>query len=435
MTTFLQMATMTQKTAQRLAKSGIVGAEAAYGYAIRKTPLPVLLRQSFERMGATYIKLGRFIASMPTVFPEAYVAEFQKCLDQAPVVPFATIKRVIEQQLGGTLATHFAYVDPVPLASASIAQVHAAKLHNGDDVVIKVQKPNVEVVLRTDLNVVYSLAWLAERSIKELQMLSLKQVWGQIRARMLQETDFGQEATNMEDFRAMLNTLGNTQVVVPKLYPQLCSNKILTMQRFFGVSFNQVEAMQAIRPDVEKVLLTAMNTWFASIAACNSFHADLHAGNLMLLLDGRIGFLDFGIVGQLQEKVWQATIEMVTAIEQKNYAAIAAAMRVIGITEQHINAAELEADLAKIVNLLDAKTLLPAGSNYAPNSLQGLEEDLQAMLGAIIKVGKRHGIHFPADFALLFKQLMYFDKFMALLAPSLSGYSDKRIVTSTKTVH
>ena len=120
-----------------------------------RPPAPKLLRQTFERLGTTYIKLGQFIASSPSIFPDDYVEEFQLCLDKTTPVPFYTMKRVLEKELGKSLETVFAEFDPVPLASASIAQVYAAKLVSGEDVVVKVQKPGVENILLTDLNFLY----------------------------------------------------------------------------------------------------------------------------------------------------------------------------------------------------------------------------------------------------------------------------------------
>ncbi|KAL5711250.1 hypothetical protein ACHQM5_021725 [Ranunculus cassubicifolius] len=135
---------------------------------------PVYLRKLFERMGATYIKLGQFIASAPTMFPPEYVQEFQRCFDKAPPVPFVEIEAILRQELGGNINAVYEYVDPVPLASASIAQVHGARLKgSGEDVVIKVLKPGIEDVLVADLNFVYVVARLLEFLNPELSRASL----------------------------------------------------------------------------------------------------------------------------------------------------------------------------------------------------------------------------------------------------------------------
>jgi aarF domain-containing kinase len=176
---------------------------------------PVILRTFFERMGATYVKLGQFIASSPTLFPKEYVLEFQKCLDQTEPLPWNTIKAVVEAELG-PISTIFDYVDTTPLASASIAQVHSARLKNGDDVVIKVQKPGIDDCLKADLGFLYSAARILEFSLPDWERTSLAAVAGDIRASMLEELDFELEARNTIEFRRFLedNQLTN-QVTTP----------------------------------------------------------------------------------------------------------------------------------------------------------------------------------------------------------------------------
>ena len=142
---------------------GVVGRH-GLGWALGdRPPIPALLRATFESLGTTYIKLGQFIASSPSIFPEEYVEEFQRCLDRTPPLPFHYIRDTVEAELGSSLETLYEFVDPKPLASASIAQVHAAKLKDGRDVVIKVQRPGVKNVLLTDFNFLYFAARLTER--------------------------------------------------------------------------------------------------------------------------------------------------------------------------------------------------------------------------------------------------------------------------------
>jgi len=138
-----------------------------------RPPTPRLLRQTFESLGATYIKLGQFIASSPTFFPKEYVEEFQHCLDRTPNLPFGVIKRIIREELGRPLEEVYSEIDPVALASASIAQVHAARLVSGEEVVIKVQKPGVENILLTDLNFLYLSARMLETLAPKLSWTSM----------------------------------------------------------------------------------------------------------------------------------------------------------------------------------------------------------------------------------------------------------------------
>src|SRR5690554_2883609 len=298
-----------------------------------RPPTPQLLRQTFENLGATYIKLGQFIASSPTFFPKEYVEEFQYCLDKTPSLPFGVIKRIIREELGRPIDQVYSEIDPVALASASIAQVHAAKLVSGEDVVIKVQKPGVETILYTDLNVLHWATKLLEKAVPKVKFASLADIFEEIKVRMVREVDFIEEAKNLDDFVNYLNLTQNQAATAPKVYHQYSTRRVLTMQRLFGVPLTDFEVVKQYAKDPSQVLITAMNTWFGSLMMCNSFHADLHAGNLMLLEDGRVGFIDFGIVGQLKREVWTACIAFMDALQNTDYTLMAENMLKMGMTD------------------------------------------------------------------------------------------------------
>lgn len=159
----------------------------------------VVLRKLFEALGATYIKLGQFIASSPTLFPEEYVMEFQKCLDKADPIPFSTIQQIIKAELGQAPEAVFSSIDPVPLASASVAQVHSAVLRSSNqEVVLKVLKPGVEDILTTDLSFIYVAAKVLEFISPSLARTSLSGIIGDIRNSMMEEVDFTKEAAHIQ---------------------------------------------------------------------------------------------------------------------------------------------------------------------------------------------------------------------------------------------
>ena len=408
------------RSVARVGETVVIAAKAGIKYATEKPSNAKLMRETFESLGSTYIKLGQFIASTPSLFPREYVEEFQGCLDQTPSLPFSYVQGVLASEFEGrNLAEIFASIDETPLASASIAQVHAAKLVSGEDVVIKVQKPGVETILYTDLNVLHWATKLLEKAVPKVKFASLADIVDEIKTRMVREVDFIEEAQNLEDFRNYLNVSQNQAATAPKVYPQYSTRRVLTMQRLYGVPLTDFDVVKKVAKDPSQVLITAMNTWFGSLMMCESFHADLHAGNLMLLEDGRIGFIDFGIVGQLNPTVWTACMAFMDALQKTDYMAMADNMLKMGMTHQQVDINVLADDLERLfsgVLLADPQQIL--SSNPA---------DLNDIMLDVVSVGERHGIKFPRDFALLFKQMLYFDRFMRVLAPYTDIYADQRL--------
>ncbi|KAG6738633.1 hypothetical protein POTOM_058253 [Populus tomentosa] len=383
---------------------------------------PQYLRRLFERMGATYIKLGQFIASAPTLFPAEYVQEFQNCFDRAPAVPFQEIQAILREELGRPIDSVYEYVDPTPVASASIAQVHAARLKGSqDDVVIKVLKPGIKDILVADLNFVYVVARILEFLNPELSRASLVGIVKDIRESMLEEVDFYKEAANIEAFRSYLEAMGLTrQATAPKVYQHCSTQRILTMERLYGVPLTDLDSISSLVSSPETSLITALNVWFGSLLACETFHADVHAGNLWLLRDGRIGFLDFGIVGRISPKTWTAMEVFLASIATEEYESMASALIEMGATDKDVDDLDTELIVATARDRTTNATAVSA--NVVVD-----ERQMNALFLDVIRVSESYGLKFPREFALLMKQLLYFDRYTRLLAPNLNMLQDQRI--------
>ncbi len=385
-----------------------------------RQPRPAELRQLFEALGATYIKFGQFIASSPSIFPKDYVDEFQSCLDQTPPIAFSKIRQLIEQEFGQSLEDLYAEFDEQPLASASIAQVHAARLKTGEDVVVKIQKPGVRAVLTTDMNTVYLLTRLLELVMPNTDRDAVAGLVVEMYQSMIDECDFIKEAENLQLFRQFLAETGNTDVVAPKPYSQFSGERVLTMERFYGTALTDQGLEKRGGRDPSVGLFNALNTWFSSLTQCSFFHADLHSGNLLLLDDGRVGFIDFGMVGRIQPEAWQAMFSLFAGVSQQNYRMMAEAMVTVGITREAVDVEALTADITALFDNLNALDPVEVLESRSGDGINALLSDLGA-------IARNYGIRFPRSFTMLLKQFLYFDRYVELLAPGVDLFRDERV--------
>ncbi len=295
------------------------------------------------------------------------------------------------ERIGQIPGEAFEWVDPQPLASASIAQVHAARLRNGAEVVIKVQRPGVRNVLLTDFNFLYVSARVIESLAPGLSRSALSGVVEELQAGMIEECDFLQEARNLEAFNRFLAETGNTAVVAPRPIASHTTARVLTMERFHGVPLTDLEVLRAYTDDPAGTLVTALNTWFSSLMMCDFFHADLHAGNLMLLEDGRVGFIDFGMVGRIRRETWAGMMELFEAIGNGDVESMARAMAMVGMTREEVDVQALARDIGALQERLtdvDASALVQADRN---------DREVNQLLTELVRIGEGHGIRFPAS--------------------------------------
>jgi aarF domain-containing kinase len=399
-------------------------------------PPPRVLRRLFERLGSTYIKLGQFVASSPTIFPAEYVEEMQALLDSAPPVPWPTIRAIIAEDLGMPLESEFSSVNEVPLATASIAQVHrAVHRESGKEVVIKVLKPGVEDLLGVDLQFLEMSAKILQFIDPSLERTSLVDILGDIRVSMMQECDFTSEARNIATFSSYLDQNDLRRIATaPFVYSQLTSKRVLVMEYLEGTQLTDLAAIKSVTAvDPEQVLINALNVWFGSVVdvRCSTFHADLHAGNLLVMDDGRVGFIDFGIVGTIAPSSWQAIQALAASAAVSDFETIAAALATVGATRGDIDVKAFGQDLRQLFN--DFESINPASlsdalGNASPTAAaQSADRQVNSLLLRVVAISEGYGVRFPREFGLLLKQILYLDRYTRILAPTLNWVQDDRV--------
>lgn len=403
----------------------------ANGERVDDAPLARLLRKLFQKLGSTYVKLGQFIASSPTLFPAAYVREFQQCLDRTEPTSFQTIKRTVETDLGRPLSEVFGAFDEAPLASASVAQVHGAVLKTGERVAVKVQKPGVDRVLKADLGFLFIAARTLEFLSPELARSSLVDIVSEIRSSMLDELDFKKELDNVETFRRFLRQNGLERIAAaPRAFPEASSSKVLTMELFTGVPLTDLEGISRNSKNPEQTLINALNVWSLSVRGCEIFHADVHAGNLLVLEDGRVGFIDFGIVGRIPPEIWSAVEGLVVAFAANDARGMARNLIAMGATEATVDEASLAQDVASVLGRiagLEPEVVLRGKGDQVVAEVALDNDQVTELLLEVVRVAESNGLKLPREFALLVKQALYFDRYTKLLAPDLDPLRDERV--------
>jgi ubiquinone biosynthesis protein len=377
------------------------------------------MRIAAEKLGPTYIKLGQIISSGQGIFPTELVDEFKKCRDQVPPESFDTVRAVIEDDLGMPLHDVFAEFDRVPLAAASIAQVHRAQLrpefvaaHDGRppptrpiEVVVKVQRPQVAELVRRDLGV---LAWLAPFLVGRIQIAALANPPALVEVfaeTISEEIDFRLEAENMLDVARTLAELDQRGYVVPRPHPTLVTRRVLVMERLSGFSFDDVENIRAAGVDTHAIIRAGMIGFMEGALLHGIFHGDLHGGNLFVMPDGRTALLDFGIVGRLSTPRRLAFVRLLIAGTMNDPKAQLAALRDLGALPRDADLDAVFRDLG-----LDQPPIDPT---------QLTSDQLIAELQRVTKALVSYGAKIPKELLLFVKNMVFLDGAIAALAPDL----------------
>ncbi|MDZ4676903.1 MAG: lipopolysaccharide core heptose(II) kinase RfaY [Oligoflexia bacterium] len=272
---------------------------------------------AFEELGPTFVKFGQLLATRPNLIPADFVEEFKKFHDQVAAVPFEEIRKIIEEDFGKQPEKVFAVIDPNPLAAASIAQVHSAKLVTGENVVIKVQRPGIVETIKNDLGVLYTMAALIEQYIPESRPFNPQSLVDEFFKTLELETNFVVEANNIR--RIGQNFKDDLVIKIPAIFSDHCTPRILVMEQLNGVRLSDHKQLQESEINREQIVASGLKAFFKMVFRDGIFHGDLHAGNLFILPDNKIGLVDFGVVGRVSQKTKDSVANMLIALATENY--------------------------------------------------------------------------------------------------------------------
>lgn len=372
------------------------GTRRLIGYVVGGMDGPTAARLAFERLGPTYIKLGQLIASGEAVFPDRYSEAFRTLLDRVPPFPYEEVERVLQEELGEK-KSRITKIDATPLAAASIAQVHTAQLEDGTDIVIKIQRPGIAPRASADVTILHALARWAEWLSPTVRRANAVAIVEDFSINLAMELDFRNEMRRMQEFNAVMKQMANVNVTAPHVYEELSGKCLLTMERFRGWRIDDVESVRASPFDPEERLIMGIRAWFQTLICKGFFHGDVHAGNFLLLQDGRVGFLDFGIVGQIDAGQRQAILEYVLGFQQRDFDRVTEAMLAMGVT----NSDKVDRDaLSRDMEATFAPMIDP---------VEGFR--LRDLLPDLIRTAAKHGLKLPRDLVLVTKQLVYLDRY------------------------
>lgn len=307
-------------------------------------PTPERVAAVLRELGPTFVKLGQMLSTRADIIPAAYAEAFQSLQDDVGPIPFAEVDEQIRASLGAAPSELFAWFDEEPLATASIAQVHRARLPTGEDVVVKVQRPRVRELIYTDLSLLQFLVRQAEAQIPEVQLVDFPGIIGQLRKAIGDETDFLVEAGHLERFAE--NFAGHDNIVIPAVFADWCSEQVLTMEYLPGIKISKAREAGA---DMRKVGERYLQAAFQMLLEDGYFHGDLHPGNVLVLSGDRLGLLDFGMVGRLTEEMRENLVTLFFAIQRRDFRTIARVYWEIAIKSEHIDYGAWEADVQEMM--------------------------------------------------------------------------------------
>jgi ubiquinone biosynthesis protein len=356
---------------------------------ISQLEAPVRIRRALEELGPTFVKLGQLLATRVDVFPPNWIAEFEKLHSHVPAVPYEALHPDLVAAIGGEPEEVFAEFDPVPLAAASIAQVHRATMKDGTAVVVKIRRPGIEGVIRADLRILEHAAKLVESEIADMRRYDPVYVVSQFRRSLNRELDLAKEARNIDQFAR--NFADDPLVKIPRVYWEFTNDRVNVQEEIVGTSGVALDKLQAHGLDPRLLAGRGADVVLRMVLEHGYFHADPHPGNMLFLPENRIGMIDFGMVGMLTHTRRNQIVDLLHALTRKDEQAV---LQVLLDWSGEFGGAEdrLAYDVAELLQSYDNLQLKDV-------KIGGLLNDITALM-------RDNDLVLPADLTLLFKTLI-----------------------------
>ena len=357
------------------------------------------LRLTLEECGGMFVKLGQLLSTRADLVPPAVIAELSRLQDQVAPAPQAEIEALLEAELGRPVAEAFSEFDPVPIAAASIGQAYRARLHGGERVIVKVQRPGIAEAVERDLLVLTELARAVEARTSWGADYHVTELVGEFADRLREELDFRQEARNATEIAAGLSA--SDEVHVPVVNRELSTARVLVMEWLDGVSVRETGRIEAMGLDRAKLADALLRCALKQMLVDGRFHADPHPGNVLVLEGGRLGLIDFGATGRLDALQQSSLREMLVAVQQRDAGVLRQAVLEVATLRRRFDDDQLERALARFM----ARHL---GTGAAPSA---------AMFNDLLQLFFTFGITLPPEFSTYFRALVTLEGTLTTLSP------------------
>ncbi|MCS6981415.1 MAG: AarF/ABC1/UbiB kinase family protein [Flavobacteriales bacterium] len=364
------------------------------------------IRMAAEELGPTFVKMAQVLSNRPDIIPEPLVKEFEKLQDRVPPFSSEEAISILEYETGQPLGSLFEEFNPVPMASASIGQVHKARLIGGRDVVVKIQRPGIREMIERDLALLHEIVRRADRYLKKQGILNAQDILAAFEKSILKELDYHNEARNMVRFRELYKNYRN--FYIPKPYREYSTDKVLVIEYVSGCKFTDVKQLRAWGIDPRSVVVNGFQIYLTQIFEFGIFHADPHPGNVLVRPDSTICLLDFGMVGMLSRKDRYAFANVFVAMASNDARMMANNLKRLAIEDEIHDMRQFESDLQEIIDEY-------AQLSVAEGSLAELTADLQ-------QIFKRYRMVVPPGIFLIFRALAILEGIGRIMYPDFETY-------------